>query len=118
VWRNQAAGAGVDRVMKDRVMEHNMPYDINLERRIRERAFQIWIEEGQPRGRDKEHWLIAEAELVSGTSPPLQPDQPIGQISQAQEQAQKHAQKQAQGNHEPQQAPSIVGGTNPDDITR
>ena len=73
-----------------------MPYDTNLERRIRERAFQIWIEEGQPRGRDKEHWLIAEAELVSGTSPPLQPDQPIGEIAQAQEHAQERAQEQAQ----------------------
>ena len=45
-------------------MEHTMPYDANLERCIRERAFQIWIEEGQPIGRDREHWLMAEAELV------------------------------------------------------
>jgi hypothetical protein len=92
-------------------MEHTMPYDANLERRIRERAFQIWIEEGQPRGRDKEHWLIAEAELVSGTSPPLQPDQPIGEIAQAQEQAQRSRQGRVD-------APSIAGGTNPDDVTR
>lgn len=84
-----------------------MPYDANLHRRIRERAFQIWIEEGQPIGRDQEHWLIAEAELTSGPSPPLQPDQPIGQISQAQEQG-----------SQAQQAPSIVGGINPDDVTR
>jgi hypothetical protein len=89
-------------------MEHHMPYDANLERRIRERAFQIWIEEGQPDGRDQEHWLIAEAELVSGTSPPLQPDQPIGEIEQAQQQTQQ--------SREP--APSIVGGNNPDDVTR
>ena len=88
-------------------MDQTMPYDANLERRIRERAFQIWIEEGQPFGRDKEHWLIAEAELVSGSSPPLQPDQPIGQISQAQEQESRQADQ-----------PSIVGGTNPDDVTR
>jgi hypothetical protein len=94
-----------------------MPHDANLERRIRERAFQIWIEEGQPIGRDKEHWLIAEAELVSGTSPPLQPEQPIGQISQAQEQAQDHQQRNRHESGE-QQAQSLAGGINPDDITR
>lgn len=91
-----------------------MPYDANLERRIRERAFQIWIEEGQPRGRDKEHWLIAEAELASGPSPPLQPGQPIGEIAQAQEQAQQSPQQQR--TDEP--SSSIAGGINPDDVTR
>ena len=85
-----------------------MPYDANLERCIRERAFQIWIEEGQPIGRDREHWLMAEAELVPRTSPPLQPDQPIGEIAQAQ--------AQRTGAH--RQAPSTEGGTNPDDVTR
>jgi hypothetical protein len=94
-------------------MEHAMPYDANLERRIRERAFQIWIEEGQPLGRDQEHWLIAEAELVPGASPPLQPDQPIGEIAQAQEQTQRSQQGRTD-----EQAPSIAGGTNPDDVTR
>ena len=86
-----------------------MPYDANLERSIRERAFQIWIEEGQPIGRENEHWRMAEAELVPGSSPPLQPDQPIGEISQAQE--------RAQGN-DSQQVPSAAGGINPDDVTR
>ena len=88
-----------------------MPYDANLERRIRERAFQIWIEEGQPIGRDKEHWQIAEDEITSASSPPLQPDQPIGEIAQAQEQA-----RAQRGTHH--QSPSIAGGTNPDDVTR
>ena len=78
-------------------MDYPMPYDADLERRIRERAFQIWLEEGQPLGRDKEHWLIAETELVSGPSPPLQPDQQSSGV---------------------QQAPSVVGGINPDDVTR
>ena len=94
-----------------------MPYDANLERRIRERAFQIWIEEGQPLGRDQEHWLTAEAELVPGSSPPLQPDQPNGEIAQAQEQAQEQAPRSQQGRTN-EQAPSIAGGTNPDDVTR
>jgi hypothetical protein len=30
---------------------------------IAERAYQIWEREGKPRGRDTEHWLMAEAEL-------------------------------------------------------
>lgn len=33
------------------------------EQRIRERAFRLWIDEGQPEGRDKEHWERAEKEL-------------------------------------------------------
>lgn len=36
-----------------------MPNDDELERRIRERAFLIWIDEGEPEGRDKEHWEMA-----------------------------------------------------------
>ncbi len=31
---------------------------------IAERAFQIWEREGQPHGRDQEHWQKAEAELL------------------------------------------------------
>ena len=27
--------------------------------RIRERAYHIWLAEGQPEGRDKEHWELA-----------------------------------------------------------
>ena len=36
-----------------------MPNDDELERRMRERAFLIWIDEGEPEGRDKEHWEMA-----------------------------------------------------------
>jgi Protein of unknown function (DUF2934) len=42
-----------------------MPGDEELERRIRERAYQIWLEQGQPGGRDKEHWERAEEELAN-----------------------------------------------------
>jgi hypothetical protein len=38
------------------------------EQRIRERAFQIWVEEGQPEGKDKEHWHRAEQELGQKSS--------------------------------------------------
>jgi hypothetical protein len=42
-----------------------------LEKRclVRRRAFEIWIERGCPEGRDVEHWLLAERELV-GTDQP------------------------------------------------
>lgn len=41
---------------------------------IAERAFEIWEKEGQPEGRDQEHWQRAEAELAETmkkmTTPP------------------------------------------------
>ncbi len=37
--------------------------DHDIEQRVRERAFYIWIEQGRPNGKDKEHWQQAEAEL-------------------------------------------------------
>jgi hypothetical protein len=46
--------------------------DTELEQRIRERAFQLWIEEGKPHGKDREHWERAERE-VKEPSPPTQP---------------------------------------------
>lgn len=42
------------------------------EERIRERAYRLWIEEGQPQGKDAEHWqkarelLALEADLEEG----------------------------------------------------
>jgi len=39
--------------------------DKSLERRIRERAYYIWIQEGRPEGRDKEHWRLAEVQLTA-----------------------------------------------------
>ena len=38
--------------------------DRDLEQRIRERAFFIWVEQGRPEGRDKEHWQQAASELT------------------------------------------------------
>ena len=32
---------------------------------IRERAYQIWEREGRPHGRDFEHWVQAQVELVA-----------------------------------------------------
>ena len=34
--------------------------------RTRDRAYQIWEEQGRPEGREAEHWLQAERELHEG----------------------------------------------------
>jgi hypothetical protein len=89
-----------------------MEKDTAAQERIRERAFQIWIEEGQPIGRDKEHWALAEAEmgfLAEGSSP-LQLDQPIGEIKRAQERLQEGGARQAKGD--------VADDTIPDDVIR
>ncbi|MBI1208308.1 MAG: DUF2934 domain-containing protein [Azospirillum sp.] len=36
------------------------------ERLIRERAYQLWEQEGRPHGRDGLHWQIAEQEIAAG----------------------------------------------------
>ena len=38
--------------------------DDDRERRIRARAYQIWIEAGQPFGKEREHWDIAKDEIA------------------------------------------------------
>jgi hypothetical protein len=35
----------------------------NLEEKIRQRAYELWEQEGRPGGRDRAHWLQAEAEI-------------------------------------------------------
>jgi hypothetical protein len=37
--------------------------DPNLMARIRQRAYEIWEDEGRPQGRERIHWLRAEAEF-------------------------------------------------------
>ena len=39
------------------------------ERRIRERAHEIWVEEGKPEGRALHHWLRAKWELEQAPDP-------------------------------------------------
>ena len=34
-----------------------------LERRIRDRAYRIWVDEGQPEGKYLHHWLRAKREI-------------------------------------------------------
>lgn len=44
--------------------------DQNVERRIRDRAYSIWEEEGRPAGRDVEHWLRAAQEVAAEEGAP------------------------------------------------
>ncbi|MBB4265359.1 DUF2934 domain-containing protein [Roseospira visakhapatnamensis] len=37
----------------------------DLLERIRSRAYELWLEEGQPLGRDEDHWARAEAEVLA-----------------------------------------------------
>jgi len=46
-----------------------MSNDTDAEQRIRERAFEIWIEEGQPEGKHKEHWERARLEVEKFREP-------------------------------------------------
>ena len=46
------------------------------EHRIRERAHEIWIEEGRPEGRATDHWLRARWELEQ----PPQPEKELAQL--------------------------------------
>jgi hypothetical protein len=48
--------------------------DPALEDEIRIRAYQIWEEEGRPRGRDVEHWIRAVLELARDGKVTLLPD--------------------------------------------
>ncbi|MGQ4273366.1 DUF2934 domain-containing protein [Terrihabitans sp. B22-R8] len=36
---------------------------------IRLRAYEIWIQEGQPEGREREHWLQARREILGDGAP-------------------------------------------------
>jgi hypothetical protein len=40
------------------------------EERIRARAYQLWLEEGQPAGRDREHWERARQMVEQEDAPP------------------------------------------------
>ncbi|MBX9826462.1 MAG: DUF2934 domain-containing protein [Xanthobacteraceae bacterium] len=44
------------------MQEH--PAEPDLDHKIRRRAYQIWMKEGQPEGRDREHWNRAKAEVL------------------------------------------------------
>jgi hypothetical protein len=43
---------------------------------IAERAYQIFLERGQPQGHDQEHWLEAEKQLLTQQAPSQKPARP------------------------------------------
>jgi hypothetical protein len=47
-----------------------MQNDEEGEQKIRERAYLIWLSEGEPEGRDKEHWEMARIEIQGETGTP------------------------------------------------
>jgi len=48
-------------------MPRRMTMPSQREQAIRERAYAIWEEEDRPEGKDLDHWLRAEAEIISAT---------------------------------------------------
>ena len=57
--------------------------EAELKRRIRDRAFHIWLDEGRPQGRHIEHWQQAEKEICGvrdDRGEDLTPDKTIGEI--------------------------------------
>jgi hypothetical protein len=44
--------------------------DSDREARIRQRAFDMWQAEGMPEGREREHWLAAEREVLMAEAEP------------------------------------------------
>jgi len=38
---------------------------VDVEQRIRDRAYAIWLEQGCPEGRDGDHWLQAERDIAA-----------------------------------------------------
>jgi Protein of unknown function (DUF2934) len=42
--------------MENRMSENPLKFNAAREERIRERAYHLWLSEGQPHGRDMEYW--------------------------------------------------------------
>lgn len=40
------------------------------EEMIRERAYRIWVDQGQPEGKDQEHWVLASQEIEQQAAAP------------------------------------------------
>lgn len=50
---------------------------VDVEQRIRERAYAIWQEEGCPKGREHDHWVRAEREIADASPAPTVPSAPV-----------------------------------------
>ena len=77
--------------------------------RVRERAYQIWIEEGRPEGRDREHWFRAERE-VEGDEAHLSHDQAgLGAAKKYDERAKNFSENAAVGKKAREAEQSVSG---------
>lgn len=70
------------------------------EERIRARAYALWVEEGRPHGRDREHWERAERELQAehatpAAPPPAPPEDPAAVVPATAPKAKKASRKGA-----------------------
>ena len=68
-----------DAIARDNHLSMGRDMKVEVERRIRERAYAIWEQEGRPHGRDLDHRLRAEAEIAAergrgGAGTSQQPD--------------------------------------------
>src|SRR5437763_1846772 len=62
--RNQSFGSWLSPDEQGLELQAMGVADRDLESRIRQRAHQIWEEEGRPEGRDREHWVRASREVM------------------------------------------------------
>ena len=57
--------------MAEEKNSYNIPglekFETDLDERVRRRAYEIWLEEGQPQGRDLDHWFRAKEDLTSAS---------------------------------------------------
>jgi hypothetical protein len=51
-------------IVESQIGEATVASDVDREQHIRERAYEIWLEEGQPYGHSKEHWAEAKKQLA------------------------------------------------------
>ena len=57
--------------------ENQIIANANHEQRVRERAHAIWQSEGEPEGRDLEHWMAAERDIGGEAPQPANLDENI-----------------------------------------
>jgi hypothetical protein len=69
------------RQVKGRIMAREMPNEDQIRKtpthdEIAQRAYQVFLERGQPQGHDLDHWLEAEAQLKQGAQQQQQRQKP------------------------------------------
>lgn len=55
----------------------------DVDQRIRERAYQIWLDQGRPDGREKDHWEAAKQAIAQDVQArSLVPQQPVPPVTE------------------------------------